>query len=234
MGFMVVRAEETKKIFLDEIAVLLIENPAVSLTGCLLEALCEKKIRVIFCNAKRNPSAELVPYYNSYDTPVEFSRYADETVQFAPFRLNRKSLLTKLYTAQEHNALQAEYYTQTNELLCKLESYVHAVADDFPFEVVCKKLTIGQVIKALSPEIEEDDKTTLEKIFAYMELVRELDRDRLFIMINMRSYFSDSDMENFIQTVCLHDFNVLLLESSSAPILKNTKRFTVDDDLCEF
>ena len=39
MGFMVVRAEETKKIFLDEIAVLLIENPAVSLTGCLLEAL---------------------------------------------------------------------------------------------------------------------------------------------------------------------------------------------------
>lgn len=36
MGFMVVIAEETKKIFLDEIAVLLIENPAVSLTGSLL------------------------------------------------------------------------------------------------------------------------------------------------------------------------------------------------------
>ena len=52
MGFMVVRAEETKKIFLDEIAVLLIENPAVSLTGCLLEALVEKKIRVIFCDAR--------------------------------------------------------------------------------------------------------------------------------------------------------------------------------------
>ncbi|MBO4971651.1 MAG: type II CRISPR-associated endonuclease Cas1 [Clostridia bacterium] len=67
MGFMVIRAEETKKIFLDEIAVLLIENPAVSLTGCLLEALTEKKIRVIFCDAKRNPNAELVPYYNSYD-----------------------------------------------------------------------------------------------------------------------------------------------------------------------
>lgn len=67
MGFMVVRAEETKKIFLDEIAVLLIENPAVSLTGCLLEALVEKKIRVVFCDAKRMPNAELVPYYNSYD-----------------------------------------------------------------------------------------------------------------------------------------------------------------------
>ena len=67
MGFMVVRAEETKKIFLDEIAILLIENPAVSLTGCLLEALTEKKIKVIFCDAKRNPNAELMPYYNAYD-----------------------------------------------------------------------------------------------------------------------------------------------------------------------
>lgn len=67
MGFMVIRAEEIKKVFLDEIAVLLIENPAVSLTGCLLEALVEKKIRVIFCDAKRTPNAELVPYYNSYD-----------------------------------------------------------------------------------------------------------------------------------------------------------------------
>lgn len=67
MGFMVVRAEETKKIFLDEIAVLLIENPAVALTGCLIEALIEKKIRVILCDAKRSPNAELVPYYNSYD-----------------------------------------------------------------------------------------------------------------------------------------------------------------------
>lgn len=68
MGYMVVRADETTKIFLDEIAILLIENPAVALTGCLLEALTEKKIRVIFCDAKRTPTSELVPYYNSYDT----------------------------------------------------------------------------------------------------------------------------------------------------------------------
>ncbi len=45
MGFMVIRAEETKKIFLDEVAVLLIENPAVSLTGCLLESSEAEKLK---------------------------------------------------------------------------------------------------------------------------------------------------------------------------------------------
>ena len=44
MGYMVIRGEETRRIFLDEVAILMIENPAVSLTGCLLEALTEKKM----------------------------------------------------------------------------------------------------------------------------------------------------------------------------------------------
>ena len=67
MGYMVIRGEETRRVFLDEMAILLIENPAVSLTGCLLEALTEKKVQVIFCDSKRSPMAELVPYYGSYD-----------------------------------------------------------------------------------------------------------------------------------------------------------------------
>ena len=108
------------------------------------------------------------------------------------------------------------------------------LAEDLPFEVDCQRLAIGSIIKAASPEIDEADKTPLEKIFAYMELVRELDRDRLFIMINMRTYFSDSEMESFAESACLHGFKVLLVENSSQSKLKNTKRCTVDQDLCEF
>lgn len=67
MGYMVIRGEDTKRIFLDEVAMVVIENPAVSLTGCLLEALVEKKVRVIFCDSKRLPMAELSSYYGSHD-----------------------------------------------------------------------------------------------------------------------------------------------------------------------
>lgn len=67
MDCMVIRGEDTKRIFLDEIAILMIENPAVSLTGCLLEALTAKKIRVIFCDSKHSPMAELTPYCAAHD-----------------------------------------------------------------------------------------------------------------------------------------------------------------------
>lgn len=67
MNYLEVRREETKRILLDDIHTIIIENPAVSLTGCLVEALMDKKIKVIFCDSKRNPQSELIPYYGSHD-----------------------------------------------------------------------------------------------------------------------------------------------------------------------
>ena len=68
LNHMVVRGEETTKIFLGDISVLIIETPAVSITACLLNELIKQKIKVIFCDEKRNPASELVPYYGSHDT----------------------------------------------------------------------------------------------------------------------------------------------------------------------
>ena len=68
LGFMVVRGEHTTKAALNEIAVVLIESTAVSLTTSLLAELTKRKVKVIFCDEKRNPSSELVSYYGSHDT----------------------------------------------------------------------------------------------------------------------------------------------------------------------
>ena len=68
LGFMVVRGEHTTKVALNEIAVVLIESTAVSLTTSLLAELTKRKVKVIFCDEKRNPSSELVSYYGSHNT----------------------------------------------------------------------------------------------------------------------------------------------------------------------
>ena len=68
LGFMVVRGEHTTKVALNEIAVVLIESTAVSLTTSLLAELTKRKVKVICCDEKRNPSSELVSYYGSHDT----------------------------------------------------------------------------------------------------------------------------------------------------------------------
>lgn len=69
LNYLVVRKqEETVKIFLGEIGQIIIESTAVSLTTSLLCELVKRKIKVIFCDEKRNPSSELLPYYGCHDT----------------------------------------------------------------------------------------------------------------------------------------------------------------------
>lgn len=71
LGYLVVRRDVTTKIYLNEISMPLIESTAVSLTSSLLCELVKHKIKVIFCDEKRNPSSELLPYYGSHDTSVK-------------------------------------------------------------------------------------------------------------------------------------------------------------------
>lgn len=75
MDYLVVRDEtSTKKIHLSEIYLLIIENTAVSLTASLISELSARKIKVVFCDEKRNPTAELVSYYGSHDTSLKIKQ----------------------------------------------------------------------------------------------------------------------------------------------------------------
>lgn len=74
LDYLVVRQEEITRIHLSEISVLMIESTAVSLTAALLNELMKRKIKVIFCDEKRNPSSELLPYYGSHDTSAKIKK----------------------------------------------------------------------------------------------------------------------------------------------------------------
>ena len=84
MGYMVVRdVESTAKIHISEISVLVVESTAVSVTVALLNELINKKVKVMFCDDKHNPSFELTPYYGSHDCSLKLKRQIswDKTVK---------------------------------------------------------------------------------------------------------------------------------------------------------
>ncbi len=68
LNYLVYRtADSEKKICLNEISTLIVQNTGVAITAALLSMLMEKKIKVIFCDAKSNPQGEMIPYYGAYN-----------------------------------------------------------------------------------------------------------------------------------------------------------------------
>lgn len=120
MNYMVVRKlEETSKIFIDEIHTLIIESTAVSLTAALLNELTKNKVKIIFCDEKRNPSSELIGYYGSHDTSAKYrsqiswSQSIKEKVwtEIVREKIKNQSKLLKELGHEEYMMLE-EYYKQ--------------------------------------------------------------------------------------------------------------------------
>lgn len=68
---LVIRQEAITRIPISEIAVLILESTATSVTSVALCELIKSKVKVIFCDEKRNPISELTPYYGSHDTSLK-------------------------------------------------------------------------------------------------------------------------------------------------------------------
>ena len=80
----------------------------------------------------------------------------------------------------------------------------------------------------------QDYDDPLEKILDYMELVREFDREKLFIFVNLRSFFPDDRVALFLESALGHGFQLLLIDGREYDKLELERRVTVDRDLCEF
>ena len=66
--YLIIRSEDLKMIHLSEINIIIIENGMASITSYLINELSNKKIKLIICDEKHNPSCEMMPYYGAFNT----------------------------------------------------------------------------------------------------------------------------------------------------------------------
>lgn len=114
LGYLVVRdVKSTVKIHLSEISVLIVENTACSVTAALMSEMINKKIKVIFCDEKRNPCSELTPYYGSHDcsqklkNQICWSESSKQQVWTAIVaeKIKNQALLLRYYNLEQHAML---------------------------------------------------------------------------------------------------------------------------------
>ena len=106
MGYLVIRRDDKVKIHLSEISTIIVESTAVSLTAVLLNELSKRKIKVIFCDEKRNPSSELVPYYGSHDTSIKVRRqvnWTDEAKSLVWTAIVREKIIRQAEHLEEYS-----------------------------------------------------------------------------------------------------------------------------------
>ncbi len=121
LGYLVVRGEQTARISLSEIEILIVESTSVAITTALLCELSKRKIKIIFCDEKHNPYAELVNYHGSVDALRRLHEqlaWSDERCDWLWTEIVRNKILQQaiLLTEEGHANEATMLHQYINEL----------------------------------------------------------------------------------------------------------------------
>ncbi len=98
MDYLVVRTlDETRRVHISEIAVLMLESTAVSLTAYAVCELLSHKVKIIFCDKQRNPCGEVLPTGGSHDSTAKIR----QQISWKPN--TRQSVWTEIIRAKIRN-----------------------------------------------------------------------------------------------------------------------------------
>lgn len=120
-NYLIIRKEDNNMIHLSEVGIIIIDSTLVSITSYLLAELVRRKIKVIFCDEKRNPISELVPIYGSHNTSKRILNQIqwDENIKgtiwsiIVKNKINNQAKLLEKFNREE-SAMLFEYSKQVN------------------------------------------------------------------------------------------------------------------------
>ena len=130
--YLIIRSEDLKMIHLSEINMIIIENGMASITSYLINELANKKIKLIICDEKRNPSCEMMPYYGSFNTSKkilnqigwEKNKKEEAWKQVVIYKIHNQAMLLKKLEISGYEKLIA--YENQVELADKTNREGHA------------------------------------------------------------------------------------------------------------
>lgn len=128
-----------------------------------------------------------------------------------------------------HNNKPPKGLIQTITITEKQFVKMDYIVGEYTSDIIDSEETL---IKAAGICVDDDYDNLGEQLLDYFELVQEYDGKKLFILVNLRSYLSDAEMNLFLQNIVERDIQILILESSEHPILEWECRHIVEADFC--
>lgn len=164
---------------------------------------------------------------------LDISKNVELIDRFVPFEVNSKTIVNRACALLEKKAMEPDYYMQTMDMLSVVERVLSDLSFDMTGDIYFEKIDIANIIKAGGLHFNIDYDSLGEKLIDYMQLVREYDKDKLFILYNLRGIMDDAEIEAFYDTCLCQEFHVFCIESFVHIKQKKENQYIIDYDLCE-
>ncbi len=165
--------------------------------------------------------------------PMELRKSADMITQFVPFTVNQKDLIGKLYSEFKQKAVDEKMYQSTNEMIAFVSHYLYKLTEESDYELsITRPEDISGILKMFDLRFDDREMSLPEKLLEYMIVSREIKGIRVFITVNLRSYLTDKQTEQFFESAILNKLPLICIENCEHSRLTKEDVVIIDKDMC--
>ena len=124
LGYLIYRTtEKIKRISISEIQMLVVQTTNVAITSYLICELVKNNVSIIFCDERRNPHSQLLPFYGSYNTykkymsQIKWKQKIKDVIwkNIVKEKIKSEISFLKLSLKDETATLLERYYNEVSE-----------------------------------------------------------------------------------------------------------------------
>lgn len=148
---------------------------------------------------------------------------------------NQRKILAKLYQRLETDALESNFYLETQEILANMQKFIALLTDNETIALNFKDaINLQDLFKIADVKIECESIKLLEKILDYLEVVQEFLKPKCIIIVGLKQFFEKKEIEEIYKLAVYREIRLILIENGlDEEIYDLEKKIIIDCDLCE-
>lgn len=168
------------------------------------------------------------------DEMIEISKNTEMIINPFSVNINEKKILNKLYIELSQLAKSEGMYLKTQEIMQQVYKYLQELEQqtDYILEIN-PEIDLPMIFKAAEMKHEVFEENFFERLVRYMKILQELSDINLFLLVNVRSFLCDSQLEELLKAAIYQEIEILFIENCDRGCMKGVFRYIIDKDYCE-
>ena len=147
--------------------------------------------------------------------------------------INQRKSIGILYDALEKEINESELFIKWREILASIESVLNCAIDNMDYDICYQEMDIKQLFKSIDIQFKKDSDNYVENLLQYMELMSEIRKIKIFILLNASSFLTVDELKYLYEQSFYKKYNLLLIDSQDIKIFSEVEqKIIIDKDAC--
>ena len=215
-----------------------LEKPIAIHRNCPTEWIIESPelfLKYVEQLQKQNQGEEGNFVLSKADTELNMKR--DVELILTPFSLDFADhrIQKQLFTELVKSAQNEEMFLETQRIIAELKKYIYQLEAASGYELEQnEEIDLSALLKLMGVQTEtEKEMGLLEKLTQYIKVMAELLQKELVILINIRSYLNETQINKLSQMACYYEISLLFIENIQRDFSNQREYYIIDKDGCD-